>query len=117
MHVIVSETAELQNWYYFSTGLQANKTAFEGARKQLIFSLANTHYPLEPIMEYNQREAEKAGKSWAAFNQRLAQNQANFEASQRAHVNRTNAINDAIMSGWRERNTAGEKIRNSLLML
>lgn len=109
LHVIVSESAELQTWYYYSTGLQADKTAFESARKQLIFSLANTHYSLEPIMAYNQREAEKAGKSWAAFNQRMAQNQANFEASQREHVNRTNAINDAIMNGYRERNAAGEK--------
>lgn len=39
----------------------------------------------------------------------MAQNQANFEASQRAFVNNSNAINDAIMSGWRERNASGDR--------
>ena len=62
-------------------------------------------------MAYNRSEAEKAGRSWAQFNARMAQNQANFEASQRAHINKTNAINDAIMSGWRERNAASDRMQ------
>lgn len=45
----------------------------------------------------------------------MAQNQANFEASQRAHVNRTNAINDAIMSGWQQRNAASDKQQEQFL--
>lgn len=109
LHINVSNTAEMQNWYYMANSVEAEPGYFEQARKQYIFSLANTHYPLEPIMAYNEREAQKAGISWAAHNQRMAQNQANFEASQRAHVNRTNAINDAIMSGWRERNAASDR--------
>lgn len=109
MHLSISTTAEMQNWSYWCTGLEADKTYFDMAKKQLLFGLANVHYPLEPIMAYNQREAEKAGQSWAAHNQRMAQNQASFEASQRAHVNRTNAINDAIMSGWQQRNAASDK--------
>ncbi|MFN8286263.1 MAG: hypothetical protein U0V74_05890 [Chitinophagales bacterium] len=109
MHIVVSETANLQMWYYYCSGLQADKSYFELAKKQYIFSLANAHYALEPIMAYNQQEAEKAGKSWAAFNQRMAQNQAAFEAGQREHVNRTNAINDAIMNGWRANNAASDK--------
>lgn len=109
LHINVSNTAEMQNWYYMANSVEAEPAYFEKARKQYIFSLANTHYPLEPIMAYNEREAQKAGISWAAHNQRMAQNQANFEASQRAHVNRTNAINDAIMSNWRERNAASDR--------
>ena len=62
-------------------------------------------------MAYNRSEAEKAGRSWAQFNARMEQNQANFEASQRAHINKTNAINDAIMSGWRERNAASDRMQ------
>lgn len=109
IHINVSNTTQMQNWYYFASGLQAEKAFFEKARKQLIFSLANTRYALEPIMEYNQMEAQKAGQSWAAFNQRMAQNQANFEAQQRAHVNKSEAINNAIMSGWRERNASSDR--------
>jgi hypothetical protein len=109
IHLTVSTTAQMQLWNYWCTGLEAEKTFFPLAKKQLLFGLANTYYPLEPIMAYNQREAEKAGQSWAAHNQRMAQNQARFESSQRAFVNRSNAINDAIMSGWRERNAASDK--------
>ena len=71
--------------------------------------MANARYNPPPIITYNKTEAEKAGKSWAAHNQRMAQNQANFEASKRAFVNRSNAAHDAIMSNWRERNSASDK--------
>ncbi len=108
IHLNVSATAQLQNWYYFCTGLDADPSYFEKAKKQLVFALSNTHYPLEPIMAYNQSEAEKAGRSWAAHNQKMAQNQANFEAQQRAFVNKSNAINETIMNGWRERNAASD---------
>ncbi len=109
VHITSSVSATLQTWGYWYTSLEAEAEYFEVARKQLIFSLANSRYALGPIMEYNKSEAERTGKSWAAHNQRMAQNQANFEASQRAHVNRTNAINDAIMNGWRERNEASDR--------
>lgn len=108
-HVQVSNTATLQTWYYFSSVLKADKAVFERARKQYIFSLANTRYALEPIMAYNQQEAQKAGQSWAAFNSRMAQNQANFEQQQRNFVNKSNAINDAIMEGYHQRDAASDK--------
>ncbi len=115
MHLSGSNSAELQMWSYWCTGLQADAKHFDLAKKQLLFALENTYYPLEPIMAYNKMEAEKAGKSWAAHNQRMAQNQANFEASQRAHVNKSNAINDAIMNGWRERNAASDKAHGQFI--
>ncbi|MBK8496999.1 MAG: hypothetical protein IPL50_19840 [Chitinophagaceae bacterium] len=105
----VSTSQSMQNWYYMSSGLQADPAHFEAAKKQYIFSLSNMRYNLEPIMVYNRQEAERVGQSWAAHNQRMTQNQANFEAQQQAFVNKSNAINDAIMSGWRERNAASDK--------
>lgn len=111
LHFSISTTAQLRMWSYYASGLEADKDIFEKAKKQLLFSLANTRFELEPIMAYNRSEAEKAGRSWAQFNARMAQNQANFEASQRAHINKTNAINDAIMSGWRERNAASDRMQ------
>ncbi len=109
LHLSVSNTAEMQNWSYWSSGLEADPEYFDRAKKQLLFSLASVRYALEPIAEYNQREAQKAGASWAAHNQRMAQNQAAFEAQQRAFVNKSNAINDAIMNGWRERNASSDR--------
>ena len=108
IHVNVSTSNTLQTWYYMSAGLEAAPDYFEAARKQFIFSLANMRYNLEPIAAYNQQEAQRVGQSWAAFNQRMAQNQAAFEASQRAFVNKSNAVNDAIMNGWRERNASSD---------
>lgn len=108
-HVQVSNTAQLQTWYYSSSVLKAAPEHFETARKQYIFSLANTRHALGPIMAYNEAEAQKAGQSWAAHRQRMAQNQANFEQQQRNFVNKSNAINAAIMNGWRERNAASDR--------
>lgn len=109
MHLVVGISGELQTWYYSCTGLQAEKEHFEAARKRLIFGLANAHYNPQPIMAFNRLEAEKAGRSWDEHNKRMALNQANFEASQRAFVNRANAVNDAIMQGWRDRNAASDR--------
>lgn len=109
IHLNVSTSDAMQTWYYRCTGLEAEPAHFEKAKKQLVFALGNARYNLAPIMAYNREEAQRVGQSWAAHNQRMAQNQRNFEASQRAHVNRTNAINDAIMSGWRERNAASDR--------
>lgn len=108
-HLMVGDTAQMHLWSYWSSGLQADKAHFPTAKKQLVFSLANARYNPQKIAAFNQSEAQKAGKSLAEFNQRMAANQAAFEAHQRAHVNRSNAINDAIMSGWRERNAASDK--------
>ncbi len=115
IHLVVGSGGNQQTWYYTSTGLQAKEAHFEAARKQLIFGLANARYHPEPIMAYNQSEAEKSGRSWAAHNQRMAANQAAFEASQRAFINRSTAINDSIMSGWRERNAASDKAQEQFI--
>lgn len=109
MRLNVSNSPSMQNWSYFCNGLQAEKVHFEKARKQLIFGLANARYRLEPIMAYNRAEAEKAGKSWAEHNQRMARNWANFEAGQREFVNRSNAAHDALMKNWQDRNAAGDR--------
>ena len=54
-------------------------------------------------------EAEKAGRSWQEHNARMARNQAAFEAQQREFVNRSNAVNDSIMAGWRARDAASDR--------
>jgi len=108
-HLSASDSGLMQNWSYYSNGIQAEKSHFETAKKQLIFGLANARYNLQQIMAYNQMEAQKAGQSWAAHNERMARNQANFEASQRDFVNRSTAAHDALINSWRERNAASDK--------
>lgn len=109
IHVNASETQQMQNWYYMYSILEADADAYEGAKKAYIFALANTRYNLEPIMAYNKAEAQRVGQNWAAFNQRMAANQAAFESSQRAFVNKSEAINDAIMSNYKAIDAASDK--------
>ena len=109
IHVNVSTSQAMQNWYYMSSGLDAEPDYFEKAKKQYIFSLANIRYNIEPIIAYNKAESERCGQSWAAFNKKMAANQAAFEANQIAHVNKSNAINDAIMSNWKSNNAASDR--------
>ena len=115
IHLNASTSQTMQTWYYMSSGLEASPEYFERAKKQYIFALANARYNLEPIAAYNQQEAQRVGQSWAAHNQRMARNQAAFEASQRAHVNKTAAINDAIRSGWRERNASSDRMQEQTI--
>lgn len=115
MHLVVQTSDGMQNWYYYTTDLVADMKYFEKAKKQLLFTLANTRYALEPIAAYNRAEAQKAGQSWAAHNQRMAQNQANFEAQQRAFINNSNAVNDAIMNGWRAQNQSSDKAQEQFI--
>ena len=109
LHLNVSNTQQMQTWYYFYSMLVADADAFELAKKQLVFGLSNMRYNLEPIMAYNREEAARVGQSWETFNRKMKANQAAFEASQIAHVNKSNAINDAIMSGWKAQNAASDK--------
>ena len=46
-------------WSYFVSSLEADKDVFE-KKKQLLFSISNVRYELEPIMAYNGSEAEKS---------------------------------------------------------
>jgi hypothetical protein len=109
VHLNVSTSDAMQNWYYLFSGLDADRDHFDAAKKQYIFSLANTRYNLEPIAEYNRKEMQRVGANWQAFNQRMARNQAAFEAQQRAFVNKSEAVNEAIMRGWKERNAASDR--------
>lgn len=108
-HVNSGKSQTMETWYYMNSLLEADASVFETAKKQFIFALANTRYNLEPIMAYNKKEAERCGQSWAAFNKKMAANQAAFEAQQIAHVNKSNAINDAIMGNWKANNAASDK--------
>lgn len=115
LRMTISNMSGFQNWFYQLTALEADDAFYDKTKKQFIFAYSNTRYALEPIMAYNRKEAEKEGRNWAAFNQRMAQNQAAFEARQRAHINNTNAINDAIMSGYKSKSAASDRIQEKTI--
>ncbi|MCO5233925.1 MAG: hypothetical protein LC105_11025 [Chitinophagales bacterium] len=111
LHLSVMQIMGVQRWNYYIDFLQADKNVFEQVKKQYIFGLEHAWYNPEPIMAYNREEMQRVNQNWAAFNQRMAANQKAFEASQRDHVNRTNAINDAIMSGYKSSSESSDRMQ------
>ncbi|MBX2888978.1 MAG: hypothetical protein KF829_10070 [Ferruginibacter sp.] len=100
-----------ENWMYRLELIESDPDALEKSKKQYLFALENIHFNPKPIMDYNQREMAAIGQSWATFNERMKRNQAAFEASQRAHVNSVNAVNDAMMSSYKARSATDDKIQ------
>lgn len=111
LHLSNTRSTGLEMWNYRVEMLESDPNAYELAKKQYIFALENVRYNLEPIMDYNKQEMQRVGQNWAAFNKRMADNQRAFEASQRAHINKTNAVNDAIMAGWRSSNEVSDRMQ------
>lgn len=109
MHLQNSQSQGLEIWNYHAELLESNPEVFEIAKKQYLFALENTRYNLDPIMEFNKAEMQRIGQNWAAFNQRMADNQRAFEAQQRIHINKTDAVNEAIMAGWRSTSASTDR--------
>ncbi len=84
-------------WGYNMQNLSAPVAVFESAKQTYLYGLENIQYNQATIASYNAKESGKLSSDDAAFQNRMRQNQANFEATQRAHVNSTNAINEAQM--------------------
>lgn len=104
IHLISTQSNGLLTWYYYCHGLEADKSYFQKAIDHLIHGLKNTKFNPQYLQAYNEEEARKAGQSWAAHRQRMAQNQRNFEATQKAYRDNSNAISDMMMEGWKTRN-------------
>lgn len=108
----VSEDQMLSTWYLMSYYINADPKTLNMAKKTFAFGLGNIRFNLEPIMRYNQAEAQKHNQSWAAFNSRMKSNQIAFEQRQRNHINMVNGVNDALMAGYNSSNATNERIHN-----
>lgn len=55
---------------------------------------------------------EKSDAFWRQHRRKLKVQQRNFDAQQRAFRERSDATNDAIMKGWRDRNAASDRMHD-----
>ncbi len=101
---MISESPYGSSWGYYINILDANKDAYEEAKSDFIFALSHVQPDMEQIQRYNQREIAKSNASWAAHSQRMAANQAAFNARNQAWMDASNGISDMSMKGWRARN-------------
>ena len=102
-------------WSYYGHILEAPKSGYESAKKIFLAGLAGTKYNPRYVDAYNQQESQKAGASWAAHNNRMQQNQRNFDTWQQNHANKTAAINDASMAAHNSRSQASDRNHNRFL--
>jgi hypothetical protein len=106
-------------WGYTIQNLSAPQQVFESAKNTYLYALENIQYNPAAIAAYNAQESAKHSANDAAFQNRMRNNQANFEATQRAHVNSSNAVNEAQMGIYRSQsesfNRSNQQISNGIL--
>ncbi|RZJ67979.1 MAG: hypothetical protein EOO50_03905 [Flavobacterium sp.] len=102
-------------WSYYCHGLNAPKDKYEAAKETLLYGLANIAYNPRYFDSYNQNEMNKESQSWAIHNQKMRNQQQQFDAQQAAHKEKWSAINDASMASYNARNAASDKNQNRFL--
>jgi len=106
-------------WGYTLQNLSAPASVFESAKQSYLYGLENIQHNPQAIAAFNQKESSQLSANDAAFQNRMRNNQANFEATQRAHVNSSNAINEAQMGIYRTQtesfNRSNQQITNGIL--
>jgi hypothetical protein len=102
-------------WSYYMNVLGAPKAHFEEAKKTYINGLVGFQYNPAQIISYNKSEAQKANQSWAIHNDKMARNQANFEAAQQNHKDKWDAINKSSMDAYHARDAASDKNQHDFL--
>ncbi|MBT8469601.1 MAG: hypothetical protein KJN97_12725 [Deltaproteobacteria bacterium] len=111
----VSEGQGSQFWSYYSHRLEAPRSVYEKAKEDLLYAVLNTEHNLAFIAANNQKEKAKSEAFWRKHRRRMNANQRNFEAQQRAFKERSDATNDAIMKGWRDRNAASDRMHDKTI--
>lgn len=102
-------------WGYYVQVLGSEAAAFENAKNAYIYGLVNTQHNPQSIAAYNQAEAAKANQSWATHDQKMRNDQANFDARQRAHQSSVDAWNKSSMDGYNSRNASQDRMHNKTI--
>ncbi len=90
-------------WGYYLSVLEAPINVFEKAKEAYIYGLANIQHNPQNIQAYNRSEQQKSNASWAAHNQKMANKQASFNASQKRLNDTYSEISDINMQGYKNR--------------
>jgi len=106
-------------WGYTLKSMSVNANDFENAKTALIRGLEGVRFNQQVIAAHNQREMQKLSQQDATFQNRLRNKEANFQATQRAHVESQNAIRQSQMGIYRAQsesfNRGNQQISNGIL--
>lgn len=115
MHWYAFQSPDMTNWGYRFSGVDTKAANFDQEKVALVNSLASVRFDPAYFAAYAQSEQQKGNQSWAAHNQRMQQNQANFDRSQAAHRDMVNSVNDAQMSTWRNNNASSDRMHDATI--
>ena len=103
VHLILTNSQAGSFNSYYSNLLGASASRYEKAKSTLIYALENLQLDRQAVVAHNQREQQKSQASWASHNQRMRQNQANFNSWQQTQQT-LSEVNDIYYEGWQNRN-------------
>lgn len=115
IHYFEHSSQGLVTWGYYGSLMEAAPNAFQDASQALIYAVSNVQYNEQQIQAYNRNEQQKSNQSWAAHNQKMRQNQANFDATQQAYRSNSDAINNSIMSTYRSQNESSDRTQRQYI--
>lgn len=112
--VIMHQSSQGQFFSYWTMSVQkmtANDNYYTEAKKAMIHALSNMRYDQQFLAHYNHQEQSRASASDARFQTRMRNNQANFQAMNRATVNAYNDINEMSMNGYYSRSNSQDRMQ------
>ncbi len=115
LHWSSFEGPEMGNWSYYFTQLETPAGRFDQEKSALLTGLASLRYNPNYFAAYARSEQQKEQQSWGAHNNRMRANQAAFDARQRAHREKVDAVNNSIMGTWNSTNARMDRQQNATI--
>lgn len=100
-------------WIFTLIGLDANASYIDKANEHLIYAYSNFKPNMQQIAMYKAEEIKKSNKSWSDHNNRMRNNQKNFNVSNKAIVDANNATNDAIVGTYNSSSASFDRMNQS----
>jgi len=100
---------------YYMNQLTAKPENFEQAKKDYIYALLNFKVNPQYIAAHNQREQQKSQASWNNHNTRMQNNNAAFQATQKAHVDSYNAASQMSMDTYWNNSAASDRMQEQVV--
>ncbi len=107
VHLTISRSQYGSFSNYYSNVLVSDPRSYENDKKIVINALSTMQMDRQAIAAHNQREQQKSNASWSAHNQRMRQNQANFDSWQKTQQTYSD-ISDINHEGWKRRNAISD---------
>jgi len=129
LHWFSISSADMANWGYYTTELEATEGSYEREKSGLLNGLSTMRYNPSYFAAQHRQAKQKEQESWAAHNQqmqnnqqswnahnaRMRSNQAAFDASQAAHRDMVNSVNNSQMSIYNNTNATMDRMQDATI--